>query len=370
MQDDASIVRGIYEAACGERSWDDLLTELCAVFDASSCQLFTPDVPLTDADSLVIYQGLPQSVLHAYLAECQTVDLWYHAMLRRYGHLGTGFTYVTDGLVEDRTLKRSRFFADYLIGMDIGFTVGTIITDGKGNDGLTRHALNIYRPVGWKPFDADEVRRFEALQGHLRRAMLLRKRLQLATHASMALDRAAAPVVVLSADRRILLANPAAERLLAASSRPLVEFGCLRAIDAQQTAALESAVKAATALAIDKRTGGVVRLSGPVGKGIVARVVPPPSNLPKRQLAAAVVFLSRESSTLLDPADMMAVLYRLSPAETALVRALCEGSTPEEYSAQRAVTMATIKTQLQSVFHKTNVRRQTDLIRLANSIAH
>lgn len=65
----------------------------------------------------------------------------------------------------------------------------------------------------------------------------------------------------------------------------------------------------------------------------------------------------------------MAALYRLTPGEAALVKALANGTTIEAFAETRQVSLATVKTQLQSVFAKTNTRRQSDLMRLVYSIA-
>ena len=67
---------------------------------------------------------------------------------------------------------------------------------------------------------------------------------------------------------------------------------------------------------------------------------------------------------------MMGALYRLTGAEVALVKHLCSGASIEDFAERRLVRLATVKTQLQSVFGKTGTRRQSDLMRLAFSIAH
>ena len=74
--------------------------------------------------------------------------------------------------------------------------------------------------------------------------------------------------------------------------------------------------------------------------------------------------------TALDVQAVVAMLYKLTPAETALVLALSNGATPEHFAEQRSISLATVKTQLQAVFAKTGTRRQSDLMRLVFSIAH
>lgn len=112
-----------------------------------------------------------------------------------------------------------------------------------------------------------------------------------------------------------------------------------------------------------------MRLGGPPGQGVVARLAPPPKSLPKGNRAAAIAFLSREGRSAVDLPALAVQLYKLTPAEAALVKALSEGLTPEAFADVRHVAVATVKTQLRSVFAKTGARRQSDLMRLLLSIA-
>lgn len=57
--------------------------------------------------------------------------------------------------------------------------------------------------------------------------------------------------------------------------------------------------------------------------------------------------------------------YGLTAQETRLVEALANGATPEEAAAEFDVSIATIRKHIQSIFIKTGVRRQIDLVRLA-----
>lgn len=369
MIDDSQLIRGIYEAACDERPWGAQFQALQQGFDAQSTMIFTPQLPNSSRDHFCVQIGLQPEVIDAYLHESQEVDLWYHGIIRRYGLPRTGLVYATHALVEDRVLKKSRFFADYLRPLGVGYALGTVISSGADGDGVPLMTINIYRPFGRAHFTPRDVNRFAQFQTHLRRAMIVRTRLHAASLASMALDQTATPLIVLAVDRRILLANPAAEILLAGGSGSLLRHGRLQATSPQATADLDASLAACHRREFSPQTGAVIRLTGRVGAGLVVRVVPPPSGFPKGHLAAAVGILSREGTQPVEPSALMATLYRLTPAEALLVKALCAGSSPEEHSAARSVSMATVKTQMQSVFGKTGVRRQAELVRLAGTLA-
>lgn len=369
MADDSELVREIYEATCDERPWGDLFGRLAQAFNAQSAHVFTPTLSASDRNHFWIQAGLEPEKVQDYLRECQEVDLWYLALLRRHGSMGTGFTYTTLGLVDDRELSRSRYFSDYLKPMEIGHALGAVVSSGIDGDGLPLMSMNVYRPFGRPSFHAQDLDRFTQYQTHLRRALLVRTRLNEAALASMALDRTATAVLVLAGDRRILLANPAAEQLLAQTAVPLARGGVLRADSPAGNIELGAVLSACARREFSRSTGAMVRLSGPPGSGLVVRLVPPPSAMPQGHLAAAIGLLSREGAPPLEPAALMATLYGLTPSETELVRSLCAGRSPQEHSQLRGVSMATVKTQLRLVFGKTGVRRQAELMRLAMAMA-
>jgi DNA-binding CsgD family transcriptional regulator len=63
-------------------------------------------------------------------------------------------------------------------------------------------------------------------------------------------------------------------------------------------------------------------------------------------------------------AEEAQALFGLTRAEAAVVGALLRGRTLREAAAELGVAVNTVRAQLQSVFQKTDVRRQADLVRL------
>jgi len=64
------------------------------------------------------------------------------------------------------------------------------------------------------------------------------------------------------------------------------------------------------------------------------------------------------------PATIIASLYGLTPAETRLMEALLSGLSLNQYADQAGIARTTVKTHLAGLFHKTDTRRQSDLIRV------
>ena len=61
----------------------------------------------------------------------------------------------------------------------------------------------------------------------------------------------------------------------------------------------------------------------------------------------------------------MAAAFGLTPAETRLLESLITGRTLKETAAALGIAMTTAKTHLDTVFQKTGVNRQAELMRLA-----
>ena len=63
-------------------------------------------------------------------------------------------------------------------------------------------------------------------------------------------------------------------------------------------------------------------------------------------------------------AGLTSQLYNLTPAETALALELANGLSLEEASETLSIRRNTARAHLRSIFSKTGVRRQTELVRI------
>ncbi len=96
-------------------------------------------------------------------------------------------------------------------------------------------------------------------------------------------------------------------------------------------------------------------------------VVPMVSSGALSERRAAVWILDVEAPLLPDE-DMLAALFRLSRAEARLAIGLLKGLSAAECAEQIGVGVATIRSQLHSIFSKTGVRRQGQLVALLSRV--
>lgn len=63
-------------------------------------------------------------------------------------------------------------------------------------------------------------------------------------------------------------------------------------------------------------------------------------------------------------AEVIQALLDLTPAEARIARGIANGSTVEQLAGESRISPATVLVQLRSIFDKTGVSRQVDLVRL------
>ena len=95
-------------------------------------------------------------------------------------------------------------------------------------------------------------------------------------------------------------------------------------------------------------------------------VVPVVATGPMDERRAAIWILNTEPQ--LPDEDLLAALFRLSRAEARLAIGLLKGLSAAECAAHSGVGVATIRSQLHSIFSKTGVRRQAQLVALLSRV--
>ncbi|MBP8307413.1 MAG: hypothetical protein KAY46_09120 [Burkholderiaceae bacterium] len=189
------------------------------------------------------------------------------------------------------------------------------------------------------------------------------------------------PVLVVDAFRRLLYSNLAAQALLDAGQVFMLRETRLECVRAGDRTRLDRALQAcfgvrtADAEGVRRGRGGgessfclapygphpgltvsVARLDASEGDGAVS--VSP----------TATLILNRPAS--LGPAhkSVLRDLFELTDSEAAVAEGLWEGLTIPEIAHARMTSTTTVRTQIRSIFAKTLVSRQQDLIRLFASL--
>ncbi len=83
-----------------------------------------------------------------------------------------------------------------------------------------------------------------------------------------------------------------------------------------------------------------------------------------RDPVAAVAFIFDPLHHQRPAQDILRAMFGLTPAECRVALLLADGHTPREIAQTVGVSFETVRSQIKSTFSKTNVKRQSELIRL------
>ena len=137
--------------------------------------------------------------------------------------------------------------------------------------------------------------------------------------------------------------------------------------------ALQTAVAVAARNEVDLGRRGIgIPLRRADGTPCVAHVLPLWAGqiLPGlTQRATAAVFVAPAASPPRMPADALALLYDLTPAEARIFELIAGGQAPSDIAVLLGIAPSTVKTHLLRVFDKTGCSRQAEIVKLAASMS-
>ena len=254
--------------------------------------------------------------------------------------------------------------------------INAVATDERMGMRLT---LWIFRDLAAEPFDADEMSLCEILAQQLRRGLEHSQRMGASEMErslySSALDRLSVGVVIIDMAGKIVSCSVKAEEALVSRNGLQMQAGKLRATEAKDDRELQSAIRSA----IQKATGGesddmrglaLTKSSGHRNLGIIIQPVPG-RRAGGVVTAPTVAIYFRDPDESADVAnDVVRQLFDLTPAEAAVARRLASGLSLEDAASSLEISRNTARAHLRSIFSKSGITRQTELVRLMlNSVA-
>jgi DNA-binding CsgD family transcriptional regulator len=184
-----------------------------------------------------------------------------------------------------------------------------------------------------------------------------------------AVEQLSVASIILDEQARVLNSNALADALLEQGDVLGVREKRLRLLTRDQNRELQDAISAVIAAQLRGETSLVraLRVPRPGGRpdlGLVLRPIPAPEWTEGQSSPCVAVFISdpdlRESASQ----QILGQLFELSPAESNLAILLSRGLTLAEASEMQHISQHTARAQLKSIFAKTGVSRQAELVRL------
>lgn len=259
-------------------------------------------------------------------------------------------------------LRTDEWYNDFVVKSGVGDILGTRLYDGP----LHKVIFGIHQEIGRGPFAAATVAAMQGLFEPLSRAACFHSHLRTLgwqSHVARgALEQLAAGVIVVDGHGCVIEINAAAERFLRCNNGLTLRKGRLAALRVFESTRLDNLIIAAANNSAGSEIGRMV-----IGR----RDRPSPYHLTVAPLAADLAFFDRTMAIIVvtDPESSaptqreLIELFGLSSAESRLALALVAGNKLQDIAPDFGVQVTTLRSQLGSIFRKTGVRRQTDLVR-------
>ena len=348
-----------------ERLRDDL--RATAVSDAAWPEFLLKLADIMGASEAVLGGGRPGSTDEFFAPRSEPDfitryrDIYHqnniimHAVARQ----GVGKITLTDTLPEIDEFRRSDFYNLWCVPR-------------KLIHGL---ALNLATSTGWfgalvintrSEITTTQAELLQAIAPDVQRAVERWKwleQLQLANHMTLqTLDMAGQGALLLDQAGRVLDCNATAQSMLA-DGRMLVRDGQIGCADTESHQALVRLI--AQCLAQPDKGGGRVQIAGRAG-ALIVQCAPYSAEMhyAAPQRPSAILMITDPNQRMRQRMRELTQRFGLTRAEIELALAVVETGSRKAAAEMRGVSDATARAQLTSIFDKTGVRRQTELVRL------
>jgi DNA-binding CsgD family transcriptional regulator len=355
-----------YEAALEPARWPELLTQVVQVTNSRSGFLRHVDLQVSHVGFFESI-GYDPSWSAAYRNHYVNMDP-YAATLSR---LPVGVLRSSESVVSLASRRNTEYHNDYERPQDIKEGFACILAKNNGYD-LQFSLQRGFRAAGFLE-DGASMDLLNSLMPHLARAVQIQRHLSQATEQQMgameALHQLRVGVILTDRRGRPFFVNRAAEHMVATCSGVSIGREGLHLIRPDDAAQLNRLIADAARI-LDGEIAiahDCLRVSALSGESLQIQVVPLlneqtrwSASTPSGTLA---IFLTKSGRKHL-PVLKLIQLFGLTRVEARLAARLANGQSVEEIANEFSVSLNTARTHLKSIFNKTGVRRQSELVAL------
>jgi len=354
----------IYAAAADSRKWPLVLQRLASVLKGNVATLHNQHLISKEAGFAADWNMDPQAIKE-YTTYYAPLNVWFttHQEL-----LTEGQVFTNSMLCPDDLLVRTEFYNDWLKPSDMGQAIGVMVF----KSGPATSSLSVFRRINEPPFGETELRFLYPLMPHLQRAIQLHSRIQgleaKARTVEAVLDTLNQGVILLDAKGRVLSVNREADAIFAnGNAIRLTPRGLVAAIPSESqrlNRLIQGAISTGNGKGLD--SGGAMTITRELQRPLQVLVTPLRTRMVYlgRDVPVAAIFISDPDRKPLSESQVFARLFGLTPAEARLAQILASGDSLKEASEQLGVAESTVRSQLKTIFTKTNTTRQSQLVRL------
>ncbi|ARS26569.1 helix-turn-helix transcriptional regulator [Sphingomonas sp. KC8] len=359
LEDFSRLVRALYASLVADQPWYGFLTELRDQMNAQFATLIVSRAASSAPSLMVTPLGKPQDI-EAYCDHLFRIDpftdLPEGKVISQFEHLNEG------------AFKQSAFYREYLQFEGTSHILGF---DLRTAGFMT--CIRVTRTSGKPPYDVEERTRCERIIPHIRQAMDIYQRLETSRseHAvySGAVEQFALGAIILDAQNNILRCNPVADAILDEADGIQRTGRRLTLDNATADADFRAFLRDARTTA-EAAAGHVFRVERPSGRrdiGIVARPIETPDYLHAGSAPALALYLGDPERQMQVNAQALRELFNLTPTEAAISACVANGLSVHESAERLGIASNTVRAHLRSIFAKTGVARQSQLVHLVHT---
>ena len=356
----------IYRAATGAVTWAAALARINADMGAGGMQL----LGINPGNGALLFA-------HVSEGDAERAHLYvfgHHArdprMLRVRASPLADWCYPGD---DDAALMEEPDYRDNLAAL--GGRHAALLKLAEGRDEIV--VVFLHARQDDRPFDAEQREALSRIGLHLREALPAYRRLKrVASEGALGastIERTAHAMAIIDSDRRLAATNASFDEVLAQRRLFEVVSGVLQCPEAAIEKALTLAMMQTTAIpagAVDRtRVVPLGTMRGDVFALSLTLLPPPPAM--QAFASEAQVLLTAHQRPRLDQADTgrWQEAFRLSPAEAKVAAHIYAGLARKEIARALHVSPSTVKTQMESIFAKTETTRQAELVRVLSTLS-
>jgi len=364
----------LYAAPLHPELWNDFLQSLCSAGGVNKAAIIVRDLIQNDHRILAWAGGSVRESAGAYEGHYARYDEW---ALRSPKQDMSGRVVQGETLCPEYTLVRSTFYNEFLRPFDVIQAAFLVYTSPPG----VFESLSIFRGPSERSFGSEQLEVLEALSPHLQTALYTRRKLlsltTRITDLENALDRLPSALVLLDSSGKCVLVNQAAKAILDRRNGLFLDRYAsggisLCASSPSEMTNLRRMIAGSIATAEGNNQLGhgamlISRLSGRPLQIVVAPFRQEASAAPRT--AAAIVFITDPENRADLPADLLRMLFGFTASESRLALGLLDGNSLSEVADIHCVSRETVRSQIKSIFQKTDTKRQSELVRLLTGLS-
>jgi DNA-binding CsgD family transcriptional regulator len=358
----SKLLGSLYDAVADPCLWDAFLQKLAQNTGATSAGLVMLDVG-QDLFTLSCSWEVDPEATRLYQEHYGSIDIWAQRGLVK----PAGYVCTSETLCPLAEMTATEVYNEFMAPFGVEHGLFGVAE----NSGTHWASVSLYRNSSCPAFSASELEIVSVLAPHLQRAFRMHMQFSELSAQSVglatALDMLPTGMVFFGVNAKVILMNRSACTIIAEKDGLIATRDGLRAERAAESCLLENTIRQAASTLSGKgvSAGGTVMISRRSRQPLRIQVSPirAPLVLSSERMTA-VAFINDPSRRQRPAQEMLRVAYGMTPAECRVALLLSDGRAPREIAEMVGVSFSTVRSQLKSIFAKTNVRRQGELIRL------